>query len=99
MNKEEYETQALLLYQKTPILKTPEGQKFNIGDVVRIANPESWFAKEYTQDHLFKVEYSYWQKYGGSEKQKQTYSLQHLFEDNSSSWYDESELELVNQLS
>lgn len=80
-------------------VETPIGQKFNIGDVVKISNPKSWFSQtsyEKDPERLYEIEYSYFQKYGGDEElQTKRYSLKHLFEDNASSWYSESELELV----
>ena len=96
MNRETYTMMAELMLKVPPKSKTPEGQKFHIGEIVRIGNANSWFAKIYTTDQLFEIQYSYMQKYGGSDDiDKKQYSLKHLFEDNSSAWFDESELELV----
>ena len=96
MDRETYTKMAELMSKIPPKTETPEGQKFHIGEVVRIGNANSWFAKKYTPDQLFEIEYSYAQKYGDSNDiSKKQYSLKHLFEDNSSSWYNESELELV----
>lgn len=99
MNKEEYKMMAELMLKVPPKTETPDGQKFHIGEIVRIANPKSWYAERFKPNLLFQIEYSYAQKYGGSDdSSKNTYSLKHLFQDNSSSWYDESELELVKSI-
>lgn len=95
MNREEYAHVAHLMNQIPPKKETPEGQKFHIGEIVTISNPCSWFAKE-RNGEMFEVQYSSCQKFGGSqERQKKQYSLRHLWEDNSSAWYDEEELELI----
>jgi hypothetical protein len=87
---------AELMFKIPPKSETPQGQKFHIGEIVRISNPVHWYSKEYTKNHLFEIQYSYSQKYGGSdERSKKQYSLKHLFEENSSAWYDEVELELI----
>jgi hypothetical protein len=74
------------------------GQKFHIGEIVRISNPESWFSKmsvDADKERLYEIQYSYFQKYGGDQAQQtKSYSLKHLFEKNSSAWYEEAELEL-----
>ena len=93
MDRETYKIAVGLMNKIPPRKKTLKGQKFHIGEIVRISNPQSWFAEEYTPDQLFQIEYSYAQKYGGDDVKQ--YSLKHLFEDDSSSWYDEEELELV----
>lgn len=96
MDRETYKMMAELMLKVPPKPETPEGQKFHIGEIVRIGNANSWFAKRYTPEQLFEIQYSYVQKYGGSDdRNKKQYSLKHLFEDNSSAWFDESELELV----
>jgi hypothetical protein len=99
MDRETYTMMAELMLKVPPKSETPEGQKFNIGEIVRISKPNSWFSQnsfEKDKERLYQIEYSYSQKYGGSnERNKKQYSLKHLFEDNSSAWYDESELELV----
>lgn len=96
MMREAYTIMAELMLKVPPKSETPEGQKFHIGEIVRIGNANSWFAKRYTPDQLFEIQYSYTQKYGGSDDiSKKKYCLKHLFEDNSSAWFDESELELV----
>ncbi len=97
MDKEIYKNMVRLLYNTPPKIQTPDGQMFSIGDVVRIVNPNSWFAKRYNKEHLFQIEYSYYQKYGGNDDSKKRYSLKHLFENNSTSWFDEEELELVKE--
>ncbi len=98
MSREEYAMIASLMSKIPPKKETPKGQKFHIGEIVRITNPKSWFAKEY-KDKLFQIEYSYCQKYGSSDdRQKKQYSLIHLFEDSKSSWYDESELTVVKAI-
>ena len=87
---------AELMQKVPPKSETPNGQKFHIGEIVRISNPLNWHSKRYTKDQLFEVQYSFSQKYGRSdERKKKQYSLKHLFEENSSAWYDEAELELV----
>lgn len=93
MDRETYAMMARLMSKIPPKEKTPLGQKFHIGEIVKISNPLSWFAEERCNGELFQVKYSYAQKYGGDDVKQ--YSLKHLFEDNSSSWYDEEELELV----
>lgn len=101
MNKEDYELVVRLQNAIPPTQETPEGQKFHIGEIVKISNPESWFSEmshAEDQDRLFEVQYSYNQKYRqGQDGRNSTgsYSLKHLFEDNSSAWYDAEELELV----
>ena len=87
---------AELMLKVPPKNETPNGQKFHIGEIVRISNPLNWYSQRYSKEQFFEVQYSYSQKYGGSdERSKKQYSLKHLFEDNSSAWYDEDELELV----
>lgn len=98
MNKTEYYKAALSLSKRQPDTDTPPGQKFHIGDIVRIVNPINWYARQYDPSQLFKIEYSYYQKYGGTLSiGVKEYSLKHLFENNSSAWYIEDELELVPQ--
>ena len=99
MDREEYAMMAKLMSQIPPKQETPKGQKFHIGEIVKISKPGSWFSHdsfEKDKERLYEIQYSYFQKYGGDEKrQTKRYSLKHLFEDNSSAWYEESELELV----
>ena len=99
MDRETYRMMAELMLKVPPKSETPDGQKLHIGEIVRISNPNSWFSQdsfEKDKERLYQIQYSYNQKYGGSdERNKKQYSLKHLFEDNSSAWYDESELELV----
>ena len=99
MDREEYAMMAKLMSQIPPKQETPKGQKFHIGEIVKISKPESWFSHdsfEKDKERLYEIQYSYFQKYGGDEeRQTKSYSLKHLFEDNSSAWYEESELELV----
>lgn len=99
MDKYSYNIAARLMSQIPPKKETPEEQKFHIGEIVKIARPNSWFSKlsfEESKERLYQIEYSYFQKYGGGMRHHyNSYSLKHLFEDNSSSWYDENELELV----
>jgi hypothetical protein len=81
--------------------ETPEGQKFHIGEIVRITNPKRRFYVEqgFPKDtnFIYEIQYSYYQKYGGNkEKLTKEYSLKHLFEEGGeTSWYDENDLELV----
>ena len=88
-----------LMSKVPPKKETPKGQKFHIGEIVKISNPSSWFSKnsfEKNKERLYKIQYIYKQKFGGNmDRYIKEYSLKHLFEDNSSSWYDENELELV----
>lgn len=96
MTREEYHNSLLSLQKRQPDLATPEGQKFHIGEIVKIVNPCSWFSKisfDTDRERLYEIEYSYKQKFGGEDVR--SYSLRHLFEDNSSAWYHERELELV----
>ena len=99
MDRETYSMMANLMSQIPPKEDTPKGQKFHIGEIVKIKKPSSWFSKisvEADKERLYQIEYSYTQKYGGGmEHHNNSYSLKHLFEDNSSSWYDADELELV----
>lgn len=97
MDNIEYKMMAELLSKVPPSKETPKGQKFHIGEIVRIVNPKSWFAKR-NYGQLFSVEYSYYQKYGGPHG-KNEYCLRHLPEDWLNSWYDEDELELVKGIS
>lgn len=95
MEIEDYRIIAELMSKIPPKKETPEGQKFHIGEIVKISNPKSWFAEEYI-NKLFQIEYSYSQQYGGDDyRSKNEYSLKHLFEENSSAWYNDHELELV----
>lgn len=102
MDRETYTMIAELMFKVPPKTETPEGQKFHIGEIVRISKPNSWFSQnsfEKDRERLYEIQYSYAQKYGGSdERSKKQYSLKHLFEDNSSAWYYESELELVKAI-
>ena len=102
MDRETYKMMAELMQKVPPKKETPEGQKFHIGEIVKISRPSSWFSEmsvNKDKEILYQVQYSYSQKYGGSDdRSKQQYSLKHLFENNSSSWYDESELELVKSI-
>jgi hypothetical protein len=99
MNQEEYALMAHYRNQIPAKEETPKGQKFHIGEIVKISKPSSWFSKDSFQKdkcRLYQIEYSYSQKYRGSSfDPKPQYSLKHLFEDNTSAWYDESELSLV----
>jgi hypothetical protein len=99
MDRDTYKMITELMLKIPPKLETPEGQKFHIGEIVKISKPNSWFSEisfEKDKERLYEIEYSYTQKYGGShERSKKQYCLKHLFEDNSSAWYYESELELV----
>ena len=102
MDRETYKMMAELM-QKVPAKKeTPNGQKFHIGEIVKISKPSSWFSEisvNIDKERLYQIQYSYSQKYGGGmPHHNSTYSLKHLFEDNSSSWYDENELELVKSI-
>ena len=86
------ETYALMAHFRSQIpakKETLPGQKFHIREIVKCNNPR-W---SNDKDGLYEIQYTYAQKYGGDDIKN--YSLKHLFEDNSSSWYDESELELI----
>ena len=99
MDRETYRRMVNLMSQIPPKEETPVGQKFHIGEIVKISKPSSWFSKirvEKDKERLYQIEYTYSQKYGGNNVK--SYSLKHLFEDNSSSWYDEDELELVKSI-
>jgi len=102
MDRETYKMIAELMQKVPPKKETPDGQKFHIGEIVKIDKPNSWFSKmsvDEDKERLYQIQYSYYQKYGGEkEVQTKSYSLKHLFEDNSSSWYDESELVLVKSI-
>lgn len=103
MDKETYKMIAELTYAIPPKKETPIGQKFHIGEIVRISNPSSWFSENYHKNNrLFEIQYSYTQKYGNimgsSERHLNSYSLKHLWENNSSAWYSASELELVKNI-
>lgn len=96
MDKQEYRMMVELMNKVPPKPETPIGQKFHIGEIVKITKPSSWFSRisvEKDKERLYQIQYSYSQKYGGDDVNN--YSLKHLFEENSSSWYDEKELELV----
>ena len=102
MDRETYKLMAELMQKVPPKKETPDGQKFHIGEIVKISKPNSWFSEisvNKDKERLYQVQYSYSQKYGGSDdRSKQQYSLKHLFENNSSAWYDESALELVKSI-
>lgn len=102
MTQEDYKMMAELMQKVPPQKETPEGQKFHIGEIVKITKPSSWFSeKSFDKDgeRLYQIEYSYSQKYGGSEdRHKNQYSLKHLFENNTSAWHYGSELTLVKSI-
>ena len=102
MDREDYKLVAELMLKVPPQKQTPNGQKFHIGELVKIGNPDSWFSKisvDKDKERLYQIEYSYYQKYGGSkETQTKSYSLKHLFENNSSAWYGENSLILVKSI-
>lgn len=96
MNFTEYHAAAKALSSRPPVSDHPEGQKFRIGERVRIVNPQSWFAKREI-GNVFTVEYSYHQKYpemSDGDRNKREYALRGK-DGNSTAWYDEEELELV----
>lgn len=90
MDFKEYEQQAKELYAKPPSTDMLYGQKFTIGDKVKIVKGNSWFAKEKIGEKAT-IEYSYSQKYGG--KDINSYCL-NFSNEGTSSWYDTDELEL-----
>lgn len=97
MDREEYRAAALALSKRPPSLEHPTGQKFRIGETVRITNPQSWFAKRRI-GQLFIVAYSYWQKFpsaGNKDKDRRTYALISTIDGDTTSWYEEGELEAV----
>jgi hypothetical protein len=99
MDRKEYTMMADLMLKVPPQKETPDGQKFHIGEIVRISNPLNWYSQRYTKKQLFEVQYSYTQKYGGSdERNKKQYSLKQLGKDISSAWHDENELELIRSI-
>lgn len=100
MDYNEYEMMARLTHEIPPKQETPKGQKFHIGEIVKIIDDKNHPCRENTKDKLAKIEYSYAQKYRQKseihlEHDLTTYSLIHLWEDNSSAWWDEDQLELV----
>lgn len=101
MDRFTYRVVAELIDKVPPKSKTPQGQKFNIGEIVKIVNPINWFSQESFEEdkeRLFEIEFSYYQKYDGADDEyKKLYSLKHLFEDDESAWYNEDELELVRR--
>lgn len=92
MTQEEYTKKAIELSLKPPSTDMLYGQKFTIGDRVKIIKANSWFTKEQLVKEAI-VKYSYSQKYGG--KDVKSYCLK-FFDGETSSWYDEDELEIVN---
>lgn len=97
MNREEYEAIASRLASRPPDPHHADGQRFRIGDRVKIVNPQSWFSKK-ALGKIFVVEYSYHQKYpemSDRDRHKRTYSLRSVDDGNRTSWYDEEELEIV----
>ena len=89
-------------YKKYLLKKSkPKGQKFYRGDIVKIDNPMSWYSKAYykkDKDRLYEIEHSYHQKFGSEEEEDfKLYSLNHLWEKNSSAWYHEDELKLFKK--
>lgn len=100
MDQATYRHMAECMSRMKPDEKTPENQKFHIGEIVKITNPKKWFSKEsfdIDKHRLFQIEHSYKQKYGGNNIA--SYHLKHLFENNESAWYDENELSLVKSIS
>jgi hypothetical protein len=96
MDKKYYKMMLELMSKIPPQNETPEGQKFHIGEIVKISRPQTWFSQRSVKEdkaRLYQIQYSYKQQYGGDDIK--SYSLNHLFEKNSSAWYNESELELV----
>lgn len=102
MNREDYKMVAELMQKVPPKKETPDGQKFHIGEIVKIVTSSSWFSErsfKEDKERLYQIQYSYSQKYGGTnDRNIKQYSLKHLFEDNSSAWYDEEALELVKSI-
>lgn len=102
MDRETYKMMAELMQKVPPKKETPDGQKFHIGEIVKISKPNSWFSEisvNKDKERLYQVQYTYSQKYGSNEdRHKKQYSLKHLFENNSSAWFDESALELVKSI-
>ena len=106
MTQEEYAQQAQEMYDAPFDNTTIAGQKFNVGDIVKIVNPTSWFSKksvEEDKDMLFEIEYSYQQKYGHmsmsnahTERHLNQYSLIRVHDGSSTAWYDGEELKLNN---
>lgn len=96
MDRAEYHKHLLALHARPADTTHPEGQKFKVGDIVQIVNPQSWFAKR-KAGRIFRVEYSYFQKYGGADNDKRQYCLCSLDTGNTTSWYDEEELALYQE--
>ena len=96
MNRQEYAMMAELKHKIPPKKETPKGQKFHIGEIVRIVDIQNHPCRTEKEGKLAEIQYSYAQKYEGSMPHHiKSYSLKHLWEDNSSAWWEECQLELV----
>jgi hypothetical protein len=93
MDRKAYKMIAELRYQLPPIKETPIGQKFHINEIVRIIDIQGHPCRIGREGKTARIQYSYSQKYSGDDVK--SYSLEHLWEKNSSAWWDEEQLELV----
>ncbi len=82
--------------------RPPKGQKFRIGDIVRITDPKSWFAKT-VKGQLFEVQYSDDERCGHKDEDSEatvyesgmSYGLRNLATGRENAWYKEHEFTLV----
>ena len=94
MDRAEYTMMVQLKNKMPPNKETPVGQKFHIGEIVKIIDCRD--RDDECEGKLAEIEYSYKQKYNGTMPHHiRSYSLIHLWEDNGSAWWDEEQLELV----
>ena len=93
MDRQEYAMMVGLKYLIPPQKETPKGQKFAIGEIVKIIDVQNHPCRLDSEDKMAEIQYSYSQKYGDDDVK--SYSLKHLWENNSSSWWDEEQLELI----
>ena len=96
MDRQEYAMMVGLKNQIPPKKETPKGQKFHIGEIVKIIDVQNHPCSLDSEGKMAEIQYSYSQKYGDDDVK--SYSLKHLWENNSSAWWDEDQLELVKSI-
>jgi hypothetical protein len=101
MNYEEYAEYARIISAIPPDAAHPEGQRFRVGDVVKVTDhPKCGHTPaEMWKGRRCRVVASYYQQYGWmngfQETDKNTYKLEDFKTGARSSWFDAEELEFV----
>ena len=93
MDRETYTMMVRLKNQIPAKQETPKGQKFHIGEIVKIIDVQNHPCSLDSEGKTAEIQYTYSQKYGDDDVK--SYSLKHLWEVNSSAWWDEYQLELI----